>query len=52
MLRNFLTPIDYKKLIELQANGTSYIITRDGKKNSKAQTQIIKQRQKKLKRHQ
>lgn len=54
MLRNLHTPINYKRLIELQANGTSYRMTRIGKKTSKYQTQrnSIKQIQKKLRRYQ
>jgi len=53
MLRNVQPAINYKKLIELQVNGTSYRMTRIEKKNSKYQTQRrnTKQMQKKLRRY-
>lgn len=52
MLRNFQPFIDYKKLIELQANSVGYSISKKTKTNNNLNSQNSIQKSKKLKKHQ
>ena len=52
MLKQFWPFVDYKKLIEIQANGNSYKFSKKNKGNKNLNQQVSTQKSKKLRRHQ
>lgn len=52
MLKHFWPFVDYKKLIEIQANGNGYKLSRKTKENKNFNQQVSTQKSKKLRRHQ